>query len=321
MTSWTLAEDLRHRESQEKSPHNRVRQKKGEKKEKKIGRDQQPRQVTEGEKKSLHLEKALRRETSWSGRGVSGGQRGRSRWPAKQEKASPTRRVSAAALHAQAELWVSRRRGDWALRRGVWRADPGKVLLSAVKRNPDLTGQREGAPQRGGSLKQPRTPEKQGATVEGSGSPPQCLPSLQPPAFADTGGGPRLSKLTRTSGQGLLSPHTRQDGGRDSHRKERARSAATSGLSLPLRALHTDPSAVGLCLLAGASQCCLRSFSPGPGTDTQGGSTRRAGPKIKVEARGPCAEGRGMEVFSCRCTSHRWQKGRSISQSVVSDWL
>ena len=188
-----------------------------------------------------------------------------------------------------------------------------------MKRNPDLTGQREGAPQRGGSLKRPRTPEKQGATVEGSGSPPQCLPSLQPPAFADTGGGPRLSKLTRTSGQGLLSPHTRQDGGRDSHRKERARSAATSGLALPLRALHTDPSAVGLCLLAGASQCCLRSFSPGPGTDTQGGSTRRAGPKIKVEARGPCAEGRGMEVFSCRCTSHRWQKGRSISQSVVSD--
>lgn len=291
ISSWTLAEGRPETpKGTRKSPHNRVRQKKGKKE--KIGRDHQPRQVAEGEKKSLHLEKPLCRETSWSRTGAPGGQRGTQQLVCGgQGKGRTTRGVSAAVL--QAPGWVVcllAQRGTEPWDVGFGEQTQGEDCCPLWRGN--LTGRQEEAPQPGKFSE-----EAQDALEARCHRRRVRLTTAMPSLPAAPCLHRHREKPRSEQAHPHLSPRppqsTQPPGSWEGFAPERVH---RSLLQLPVRRCHCGhftqtPAVAALFLPAWASKCapiscCFHSFSPGQGTDTQGGPHAELDPKSKLRPKG-----------------------------------
>ena len=318
--SWTLAEDLRYREAQEKSPHNGVRQKKGEK-----------------------------RKENWKGPATSTGNWRRKAIPTLrkgppqgnqlEQKRSFRGSEGTQPLACEAGESEHQTRGQ---RCGP--ARPGWALCLLAQRGTERCSVGSGEPTQGGDCCRPwrgtltwRDSGKALPNGEVRWSSPGCRRSKVPcrrarltPAMPSLPAAPCLRRHRERPQAEQAHPHlgpappqsTHTPGWRgDSHRKERARSAATSGPALPPRALHTDPGSVGLVLLAGASKCCFHSFSPGRGQTPRGGPHAELGPKSKLRPEGCVTKQEEWKSFLADAQATDGRRAEAeVSQSCLTLW-
>ena len=293
-TSWTLAEELRHLKGQERSPHNQVGWKKEEEKRKRRGSGTGPAPLRRGllkERRGYHIQGSLLtgEEIRWDRRGALGAIRGehsnrsvagRTEWDLQRgfmpQPCMPCLRHVSTGVD-----------GGWVLECGVWKANLGRGLLLAARRQPERTRVRKSTTGNtcGGSADRHRSEEPLLSDTQGAGPFAASLPTCQPLPPHALGRAP--------AGAGSLVPAA----------------AGSPVCPVPTRAPVTPAATTSMPLLTRADSC-----TPGqPQKQTPvGGPHAEVGLKPQLSPRGHAAKEEKLKSLLTAGQTINWHHG---------DWL